>query len=307
MNKITTKFRRYVTTMAAIFILTSVWGKILNGQDSLNITDAKGWKQGHWIILNDSKHLPGYSDKEKVEEGNYKDNLKQGIWIQYFPGGLIKNKITFKDNRPDGYTVTYFENGKVNEEGIWRNNRWVGNYRLNYENGNVQHEFHYSEGGKRDSNNKYYYPNGKLMIDGSWVNGKQAGVTTEYYDDGTIKAKEIFNDGNLDPSQSQTFAPKSAKTTDVVNPVITDAPKQSTTIIKTDETTNLGEKAINGEGKMKLYNKNKQLVKDGIFHNYQLVYGKEYIYNKDGILQKIAVYKGGVYQGDAPITEEDKK
>jgi antitoxin component YwqK of YwqJK toxin-antitoxin module len=56
-----------------------------------------------------------------------------------------------------------------------------------------------------------------------------------------------------------------------------------------------------------LYNKNKQIAKDGNFHNGHLSDGKDFIYNQDGILIRIACYKGGVYQGDAPITEEDKK
>lgn len=308
MNRFTIVFRQYLLVSFSIFFLNTGWGMGVSSQDSnLNYTDSRGWRQGHWIIRNSDKHLPGYNESDKIEEGNYKDNLKQGIWIQYFPGGMIKNKITFKDNRPDGYTVTYFENGKVNEEGIWRNNRWVGNYKLNYENGTVQHEFHYNESGKRDSLNKYYYPNGQLMIAGSWVNGKQSGVTTEYYDDGSIKAKEVFKDGNIDPSQSQTFAPKSAKSNDVVNPVITNAPKQSVAVIKPDETPNIGQKAVNGNGSMTLYNKNKQIVKEGMFRSYQLMDGKEYIYNQNGILQRIAVYKDGQYVGDAPMTEEDKK
>ena len=309
MNRFTKVLRQYLLLSFSFIFVATGWGKVIASQDSsLNHTDPKtGWRQGHWIIRNSERHLPGYTDQDKIEEGNYRDNLKQGIWMQYFPGGMIKNKITFKDNRPDGYTVTYFENGKVNEEGIWKNNRWVGNYKLNYENGTVQHEFHYNSTGKRDSLNKYYYPNGQLMIEGNWTNGKQSGLTTEYYDDGTIKAKEVFKDGNLDPAQSQTFAPKSAKSTAVVTPVITNAPKQSVTTIKPDETPNIGQKAVNGNGAMTLYNKNKQIVKEGVFRSYQLMEGKEYIYNQNGILQRIAVYKDGQYVGDAPITEEDKK
>ncbi|HXB12968.1 MAG TPA: hypothetical protein VNZ45_13355 [Bacteroidia bacterium] len=306
MNKNTRKLMRYMVTILALFFLNTVMGKISGGQDSGNYTDANGLRQRRWVITGAVKSTPGYKETDKIEEGEYKDNLKQGIWIQYYPGGLLKNKITFKDNRPDGYTVTYFMNGKVNEEGIWRNNRWVGDYKLNYENGNPQHQFHYNDNGKRDGVQDYFNSDGKKIIEGNWTGGKQSGATTEWNDDGTVKAKEIFNNGALDPTQSTIFPPKTTTTT-VVTPPPTDAPKATTTVVKVDEKPNLPEKSFNGEGYWKLYNKNKQIAKDGTFHSGHLIDGKSYIYDNDGILQKIAVYKSGVYQGDAPITEEDKK
>lgn len=299
---------RAFITFFSVLILNASLASISGGQDTTGYVDANGLKQGHWTILNSTKHLPGYGDKDKIEEGNYKDNLKQGIWIQYYPGGAIKNKITFKDNRPDGYTVSYFENGKVCEEGIWKNNRWTGDYKLYYENGVIQHQFHYNDNGKRDGDQKYFYPNGKVMIDGAWTGGKQSGVTTEYYDDGTVKATEVFNNGSLDASKSQTFPPKSNKTSDNTTAVAAaSAPKTTTTTVKSDEKPNIQDKLFTGEGYWKLYNKNKQIAKDGYFHNGHLTDGKDYIYDSNGLLMRIAVYKAGVYQGDAPITEEDRK
>jgi antitoxin component YwqK of YwqJK toxin-antitoxin module len=67
---------------------------------------------------------------------------------------------------------------------------------------------------------------------------------------------------------------------------------------------NKGElKIFDGNGYYKLYNKNMQLSKDGVFKNYKLIDGKDYIYNKDGILISIQVFKNGFYVGDAPLEE----
>ena len=49
------------------------------------------------------------------------------------------------------------------------------------------------------------------------------------------------------------------------------------------------------------YNKNKQITKDGVFVNNRLMDGKAYIYDENGIIQRIAKYKNGVYIGDTPI------
>ena len=61
-----------------------------------------------------------------------------------------------------------------------------------------------------------------------------------------------------------------------------------------------------GEGYAKLFNMNKQISKEGEFKRYRLINGKDYIYSKDGILDRIAVYKDGRYVGEAPIESKDK-
>jgi len=315
MNIYTLRTMRLIFTILAVFAVSSVFA--MGSQTSGGTTDANGLRQNHWKIYNDTRHLPGYADNAVVEEGDYKDNMKQGVWISYFPSGAIKSKITFKDNRPEGYTISYFEDGKTQEEGTWSNNRWVGAYKLYYPNGQVQHDFSFNDNGKRTGQQTYNWPNGKPMIVGNWdENGKQSGLTTEYNEDGSIKAKEVFNNGNIDPSQSQTFDTKPAtdqKAADIIPvPTQKEAPKSTTTEVKTDEQPNAGTaataaKVFNGEGYWKLYNTNKQLSKDGLFHAGKLMDGTAYIYNADGILQKKAVYKGGIYQGDSPITEEDRK
>jgi antitoxin component YwqK of YwqJK toxin-antitoxin module len=50
-----------------------------------------------------------------------------------------------------------------------------------------------------------------------------------------------------------------------------------------------------------LYNKNRQISKDGIFKDNRLMEGKAYIYDENGILIRIAIFKNGIYVGDAPI------
>ena len=50
-----------------------------------------------------------------------------------------------------------------------------------------------------------------------------------------------------------------------------------------------------------LYNRNKQITKDGEFKDNLFLTGKAYIYNEDGILVRIAMYKDGQYIGDTQI------
>ncbi len=270
-----------------------------NGKDSINMIDFNGLKQGRWIIFGKTKPNTCYQPTSKVEEGKYNDNRKGGIWKEYFCNGNTKNKITFQNGRADGYAIMYHENGKIAEEGIWKINKWTGNYKLYYDNGNVQQEFTFNPSGKREGPQKYYYEDGTTQIEGSWNNGKESGVVTEFHPDGSLKKTVSYNNGEADILTIKEFKPKKE-----IKEVVT--PDNSKKIIPSKEETLQDPKAKGPSilnGYYVLYNKNRQKTKDGTFENNRLMEGKNYIYDENGILQRIEVYKNGSYSGDAQIED----
>lgn len=277
----------------------------LMGKDTINLTDANGKRQGKWIVYNRLVNKPCYAPDQKVEEGVYAEGRKAGIWTEYYCNNNMKSKITYENNRPNGYAIMYHENGKIKEEGLWKNNRWVGDYKLYYENGQVQQAFKFNTTGKREGDQKYYWENGKVMIEGNWAEGKEAGIVREYYENGDLKSEKNFEGGFLDVASVKIIEPKTpvkevikaVKDPDPAPPVVVDVKK---------ETVNAG-KPFNGEGDHTLYNTNKQISKKGYFHQNRLMDGKVYIYNSNGILTRIALYKGGKYVGDGVIEDSDLK
>ncbi len=268
------------------------------GKDTTNYTDQNGKKQGKWIIFNKELHKECFKDDQKVEEGKFIDSKKFGPWREYYCNTNVKSVITYDNNRPNGYAKMYHENGKIKEEGNWKNNRWVGDYKLYYDNGQVQQAFKFNPTGKREGQQQYFHPNGKVMIEGNWAEGKEAGPLTEYYENGDIKSVKNFNGGTLDVASVKIFEPKM--------PLVKTAPdvkvEAPPIIADKKEKDNMG-KVFNGEGYWKLYNPNKQVSKDGTFSKNRLIDGKVYTYSPDGILNRIAIYKGGKYVGDAVIEE----
>jgi len=270
-----------------------------NSKDTINYTDVSGKKQRKWILF--GKHKPNtcYAATQKVEEGDYKENRKVGLWMEYFCNGAPKNKITFVNGRPDGYAIMYHENGKISEEGNWKMNRWVGNYKLYYDNGQVQHEFVFNQSGKRDGPQTYYYDNGQKAIEGNFANGKESGLIKEFHENGDLKAEKNYADGNVDVESIKTYEPKKpiVKKSDIP---AENAPKL---VVAKDEAPNeavkKGPMVLNGPNT--LYNKNKQITKDGIFKDNSFVEGKAYFYNENGILTRVAVYKNGMYVGDTQM------
>lgn len=292
--------------LTGIFLLFTVLlqgqGWEIIGHDTVNKIDGEGKKQDKWVLL--GKHKPGtcYQPDQKAEEGKYRDNKKVDRWLEYYCNGNVKNQLSFVNGRPDGYAKIYHENGKISEEGMWKNNRWVGTYKLYYPNGQVQHEFVFNSNGKREGNQKYYYENGQLAIEGAFANGKESGLIKEYYENGDLKAEKNYQDGTVDVASIKEFQPK--------KPIAKENGKAlSAPIIKVsaDEKPNEAtlKKVAKGplvlNGQYTLYNKNKQISKDGVFKDNQFIDGKAYMYDENGILNRVAVYKNGVYVGDTQV------
>jgi antitoxin component YwqK of YwqJK toxin-antitoxin module len=272
--------------------------KGING-DTINAVDNFGKKQGKWIIKGKNKQGTCYTAEQKVEEGKYLDNRKIGKWLEYYCNGNLKNQVTFQNGRPEGYVIMYHESGKIMEEGNWKNGRWTGSYKLYYENGQLQHEFNFNTSGKREGNIKYYHPNGQIAIEGNFINGKETGIIKEYHENGDVKAEKMYVDGAADLASIKEFEPKKPPVKIKDTPLM-QAPKL---VLKEDERPNgittKGPLILNGQHIT--YNKKKLITKDGVFKDNRLIEGKSYIYDDNGILQRISIYKNGFYVGDAPI------
>lgn len=273
-----------------------------NPTDTLNFTDANNLKQGKWLITNLIKKLPGYKEDQLVEEGRYADSKKTGIWKKYFPNGKAENELTFVNNRPNGYAKFYYDNGNVREEGMWENNRWTGTYKMFYEDGTPNYDWSYNGQGKREGNQKYFHPNGKLMIEGDWKEGKESGILKEYYANGTLKSEKNFADGKLDETSVKHYEDKggpapTAKETPKKEEPKKEEPKKEEPKKEVPIVVSEGVGIIK-DGFNKLYNKSKQVEKEGEFKDGKMIDGKIYYYDgtklvKTGIVRegKIAEYK----------------
>ncbi len=251
--------------------------------DTINKTDAQNKKQGKWIQF----FTDNASKIEKV--GIYENNRKTGIWKTYYSNGNLKSEITYENNQPDGYAKIYYENGKTSEEGIWKGTKWVGSYNFYFENGQKAYEWSFNENGKRTGIQKYFYESGKLLIKGDWNDGKENGVITEYYENGSVKSEKEFASGQMNSGTSKFYAEKKVTVEDI--PDDTNA-----TVTKNQVETNITEntsQTFDGNGFHKLYNAFKKIDREGEFKDGQLLTGKRYYYNSEGVLIKTAVYKNG--------------
>lgn len=248
--------------------------------DTLNNTDAQGWKQGRWVELSDGEDALGCNAGTKIEEGFYKDNRKVGVWRSYWCSGKLRNELVYNSDKTIS-SKDYYPDGKLKEEGTWNSLGWIGPYKFYHPNGKLYYEWAYDQGGKRTGRQRYYFDNGNIMFDGEWNGGKEAGVIKEYYENGSIRSEKTFNDGKLDTLNVKTYAPKEVKVEEKVEPK-----KEEVKPIVNPE---LG---VIKDGYNKTYNRDGKIDREGEFKNAKLVDGKQYFY-KDGNLEKTAIVREG--------------
>ena len=101
--------------IALLLLLTLPYMVI--GQETINHVDTSGLKQGKWVYYGKDRPTAGFPEDSIIEEGNYIDNKKNGIWVKYYDSGRIKLKGEYFNNRPCGHFQTFYENGVLRQVG----------------------------------------------------------------------------------------------------------------------------------------------------------------------------------------------
>ncbi len=287
----------YFSFVKSIYALIIVFLPSLLAESSLllaqNKYDSKGNKTGKWVFKGKDHPKSGYGENLKVEEGNFINGRKEGIWMKYHKDGrTIKLKGNYSNNRPAGFYVRYFRNAKKQQEATFVQNMFKGSYNRYHSNGKLAYKGSYNNSGEESGLIQYYYKNGNLQLEYNAKNGKPYGKVKNYFRNGSLKRVVVLNaEGkkssaiNYDLSVEKPVKIVVKKT--IVAPVVVN-PK--TNGLKFDFF-----------GYNKVYNENDEIWMDGIFQNGKLWDGKLYEYDEDGIIQKVKVFKKGIYHSDGQL------
>lgn len=269
-------------------------------QDSLNQVDEMGRKQGYWRVLAPKAEKPEYPDGQLIEEGRYTNSKRIGIWRRYWPNGQVMSEINYQMGRPKGEYKTYYPTGKVEEQGTWDLDRNTGKFQRWHPNGKLAQDFVFNAFGVRDGEQKYYHENGQLAVQVAVEEGREDGTLKRYTPDGQLQQVAEFNNGVIDQANSKYLKPVPKAEEVKVDPKAEAAPA----VLPTERPNAM---VFRENGFNTLYDQQLRLSQQGEFKNGRLWDGKRYVYDADGILDRIQVFKGGRYAGDAIITEEDRK
>jgi hypothetical protein len=103
---------------------TQSWELAANGKDTINKIDFKKQKQGNWIIRGHHKRGGCYNLNQIIEEGEYINNRKTGLWTEHYCNGKLRNKLTYVNGVLEGYAIFYNTDEKILKEGSFKGNKW---------------------------------------------------------------------------------------------------------------------------------------------------------------------------------------
>lgn len=285
-----------VICTAAIFLSFTLQNSIIKAQDSDTINQIKlGSRDGYWIINGDLAKNKDYVPVAKVEEGMFKMGRKTGLWTKYYPSGSVKSKIKYVNGKSQGNFITYYQNGQIEEQGSWESKVYKGDFIRYYENGTVAQKKSFNEKGKTEGKVIYYYPNGQEELVFETINGRGKGKATRFWPNGDVKEKISFNE----KGESKTSGTIDRVKAPVFNARLIMQKKEA--VIAQGE-LNIGplpsaKGKLLKDGYHKTYNDNKDILMDGEFIDGKLWTGKHYIYDENGLLERIDVYKNGKFSG----------
>lgn len=221
-------------SMVILFIFFAV---AAHAQDTLNMTDSKGRRQGFWRKADTAGQV--------IYEGRFRDGFPEGEFRYFYPDGKLKTVSKLSNHGRRAETVSYFRNGKKMAVGNYINEKkdstWQffsettgsvvsretykagvieGETSIFYPDGVMSEMIHYKNGirngpweqyyldgklklrgaylaGDKEGAFKSYYVSGQLMMTGQYALGHQDGTWIYHDENGEISKKEIYNKGKL--------------------------------------------------------------------------------------------------------------
>ncbi len=156
-------------------------------QDSLNVIDDNGLKQGKWKV----RHPNGMIRYV----GSFKDSKPVGEFKYFAADGSHTKTLEFKSDT--SYARFFHTNGKIMAEGKYFDQQKTGKWKFFDEEGDISLQEVYVNG-KRNGPSRVYYKNGEITRDCSYKDDILHGMCTDYFKNGQKKFEGNYVDGNLD-------------------------------------------------------------------------------------------------------------
>jgi antitoxin component YwqK of YwqJK toxin-antitoxin module len=159
--------------------------------DTLNRTDLKGMKQGHWI-----KKYPVGSIQY---DGFFIDNHPVGTFRRYYENDTLQSVLIFNAEGTEATGTLYHSNGYIASSGKFINQLKEGKWKFYSSRINgylvIEEEF---KGNIRHGISQKYYADKTLAEKVLFVNGIKEGEWTQYFPGGKLWLKANYKNGKLD-------------------------------------------------------------------------------------------------------------
>jgi len=89
----------------------------MNGKPQIIGQMIKNKNVGHWKYF--------YETQQVESEGDFKDDMPDGLWTWYFPAGNVREQGNYDSGRRTGKWITYDSSGKITVVKLFKNGELV--------------------------------------------------------------------------------------------------------------------------------------------------------------------------------------
>jgi len=127
--------------------------------------------------------------------GTYRNDKREGSWVEYHPSGLVKTITSYVDGKKEGVFAELNSSGQLLKRCTYHNDQREGEYKeYNY---TTLKEERFYKAGKLEGTAKIFYPDGKVMEEGNYVNGLRDGISRWYDQEGKVTIEYEYKNGQL--------------------------------------------------------------------------------------------------------------
>lgn len=158
-------------------------------QDSVNIVDSKGMKQGHWIKK--------YPSGRIQYDAYFRDNHPIGEFKRYSENGTVKSVMNFNSDGREAVATLYYPDGLTASKGKYINQKKEGKWQFfSPDSSYLISEDTYVQN-RRNGPSLKYYPDGKIAEQVNYLNDLKNGEWIQYYKNGHKWIQSAYKNGML--------------------------------------------------------------------------------------------------------------
>ena len=184
-----------VTSIITYFICTKINNRYLKFENTLYYKNGQVRYEGNYKEENkDGKWIEYHWNGEVSDQGYYKNGEKYGKWTSYYLDGKISRKENYKNGKPEGEWTFYDIDSTIKGKLTYLKGKpWDGLEVLFYENDRHSSVRNYKNG-KLDGKSFKYFGN-KVTEEINYKNGVLDGIWTECHPDGRKTWERVYKDG----------------------------------------------------------------------------------------------------------------
>lgn len=300
--------RSLLIILFTISTLTGVFAA--SASQRINRLNANGEREGWWVVASDNDPIAPNEGTKKYKEGNYRNGRRVGVWVTYYEDGVTPRLIgEYADNRPAGTYFKFDRNGKLMQassvpkripvsQSVKTSNSLYSCKMMFSQREIIAGQVFFSNRlFKKDLAVQFWMTSSmekveteSKLVDYSWLNANYTNILTAYTEIRTPKKMRP------EPLRAEVLKTPVQPRVTVANrglayyhPPVLRSPRVGKGL------------TFQPNGLNKVYTENSEIWMDGYFVKGQLYNGKVFVYDRDGVLLKVRVYKDGVYDSDGVL------